>query len=474
MKELKSKKKQETGNKDEVDNMVGFRAKQMNQGEKDNLIGQHKSYPAVDPVDCVDVGEKSRENGESDQSRREIMLRNMVGLRDENITLIDNSGDNTAIDDKNNIQIYPFTILDFLGVVVSIVLFVFDVVTDILLAMEYKNHGRMVECALTSSVVVASFLVAGSLSTVWYLQDGSGPVGKVGKFLFLVVAFPFSTIIRNFSYLKHGFLSRRSTDKKKHYNRMIKNDIDASFLRMFDAFFESAPQLIIQVYIAIHDTPQEELHLQILRAVTIASSLAGLAWSVTGYNRALRIFNATSGLKANTYCGAVGYFLWRVFEIGPRITAIVMLISIEGNGPYYVIFGVLFHWMVMITVAFFKNVKAYKRTLHNILFIVFIGFVQIISFMNLSRDKSRVLAIAYYSLFHVENAVMVALFVFWGDVDKSSWVYIATISVASSGVVLCTLFMIMYYTLCHPKVSRTCTCNHNEEMQNVYKPSDNV
>jgi hypothetical protein len=49
--------------------------------------------------------------------------------------------------------------------------------------------------------------------------------------------------------------------KIKHYEKMIKNDSDASLLRMFDAFVESAPQLIIQVYIAMHDTPEEALHL---------------------------------------------------------------------------------------------------------------------------------------------------------------------------------------------------------------------
>ncbi|XP_061194081.1 XK-related protein 6-like [Saccostrea echinata] len=442
-----SKKKKFEMGEDEVDNMVGFRGKQKIHDENNET------------EDCVDSGGTTTQNGVDNQSKGDKvprgMLRNMVGKRDEKATLIIDEKD-TAEDDKTDIQLYPFSVLDFLGAIVSIIVFAVDVVTDILLALEYKDHGRTVECALTSSVVVASFLVAGTLSSIWYVQDGSGPKGRITKTLFIIVAFPFATVIRKISYIKHGCLSRKSTDKQKHYNRMIKDKLDACLLSMFDAFVESAPQLIIQIYITIHTPPQETLHLEILRSITIASSLAGVAWSITGYNRALRVLNATSGLAANTKCGAVGYFLWRVFEIGPRITAIVMLISIEGNGPYYIIFGVLFHWMIMITVAFFKNLRVYRRKLHNILFIVFIGFVQIVSFMNLSQGKSRVLAIAYYSLFHVENAVIVALFVFWGDVDTSSLAYLATISVASSGIVFCTLFMLMYYTLCHPKVVGSC------------------
>lgn len=180
----------------------------------------------------------------------------------------------------------------------------------------------------------------------------------------------------------------------------------------------------------------------------------GLAWSVTSYYRVLRISSSTSGVRANTICGGIGYFLWRLFEIGPRITAIVMLISVDSYG-LYITFGAIFHWMIMSTMAYFKNVKVYVETIHNILFISFISFVQIVSFMNLSRGRSRYYAIIYYSIFHAENAAMVALFVFWTEMDKSSWIFITTVCVASSGTLFCSLFMILYYKLCHPKVSRS-------------------
>lgn len=193
--------------------------------------------------------------------------------------------------------------------------------------------------------------------------------------------------------------------------------------------------------------------LEILRSFTIATSLAGLSWSVTSYYRNLRIFHATSGLKANSICGAVGYFLWRVFEIGPRITAIVMLLSVDSHG-LYIIFGSLVHWFIMLTMAFLRHVKVYTKPVHNIMFIVFISFVQIISYMNLSHGKSRLFAIIYYTLFYVENVVMVLLFVLWTDIDKSSWIFLVTICVASSGTLFCTLFMALYYKLCHPKLTR--------------------
>lgn len=441
-----SSKQQKIEDEDEVDNMVGYR-------RDHTIVIINGSESNLDTVDgAVSFRHTCTDTYTEDDGR--VLLGNALGSRDEKAIKLTELKDEIT----DNSQEYPFTALQCIGTLVSLILFVVDVVTDILLAMEYRDHDRVLEFALTSSMIIASFLVTGILSTIWYIQDVTGPKSRVKKILFLIAAFPFSIIIRNLVFIKHGWLSRksRSEEKSKHYKQMMKEGRDVSLLMMFDSFVESAPQLIIQMYIAMHHPSQESLHLEILRSFTIATSLAGLSWSVTSYYRNLRISSATSGLKANSICGAVGYFLWRVFEIGPRITAIVMLLSVDSHG-LYIIFGSLVHWFIMLTMAFLRHVKVYDEPIQNIMFIVFISFVQIISYMNLSHGKSRRFAIIYYTLFYVENVLMVLLFVLWTDIDKSSWIFIVTVCVASSGTLFCTLFMVMYYKLCHPKVSHKST-----------------
>ena len=39
---------------------------------------------------------------------------------------------------------------------------------------------------------------------------------------------------------------------------MILTDLDASFLRMFDAFVESAPQLVLQIYLILKEQENME------------------------------------------------------------------------------------------------------------------------------------------------------------------------------------------------------------------------
>lgn len=50
---------------------------------------------------------------------------------------------------------------------------------------------------------------------------------------------------------------RKESNKYHHYIEMILTDRDASLLRMFDAFIESAPQLVLQIYLILRE--QENL-----------------------------------------------------------------------------------------------------------------------------------------------------------------------------------------------------------------------
>ena len=50
--------------------------------------------------------------------------------------------------------------------------------------------------------------------------------------------------------MKFGWRSRRGDDKSiSDYNRMVCEYRDATMLRLLEAFMESAPQLVLQLYI---------------------------------------------------------------------------------------------------------------------------------------------------------------------------------------------------------------------------------
>ena len=65
-------------------------------------------------------------------------------------------------------------------------------------------------------------------------------------------------ILRYIDSLIYGIKSRRAAatnDKAaqiKYYTFMVNEDADATLLRLFEGFMESAPQVTLQLYILIH------------------------------------------------------------------------------------------------------------------------------------------------------------------------------------------------------------------------------
>lgn len=138
----------------------------------------------------------SNETNGHTEERRTSSRDDMVGVNksvDPNDDVVDPFIPVIQADDlkKSSNQIYPFSAIDFISINVSIVFFCIDFLTDILLAKDYYDEGMMFECALTSSLVAASFLVTGILSSFWHAQE------KPRRHLCLVfLTFPFATIER--------------------------------------------------------------------------------------------------------------------------------------------------------------------------------------------------------------------------------------------------------------------------------------
>ena len=117
-------------------------------------------------------------------------------ITDENETRLQNfsngaNGHTKKLDIAEFVELYPFSAIDFISINVSVVFFCLDFLTDILLAKDYYDEGMIFECALTSSLVAASFLVTGILSSFWHAQK------KPRRNLCLMLlTFPFATIER--------------------------------------------------------------------------------------------------------------------------------------------------------------------------------------------------------------------------------------------------------------------------------------
>lgn len=191
---------------------------------------------------------------------------------------LDQSGDDsivgatTTIDLTDGLELrtkrleMTFSFLDAASLVFSMCSFFLDLVTDIAVACFHYLNNDYWYCALTVAFIMLPTLVTTGISLRWYIIDsqleGTEPISKtqwmIRSFFHI---FQIAPILRYYESLQYGLLFRNTKDleeKRKMYMKMIYEDADATMLRLFESFMESAPQLMLQMYIITKNYPFDD------------------------------------------------------------------------------------------------------------------------------------------------------------------------------------------------------------------------
>ena len=241
-----------------------------------------------------------------------------------------------ASNKKDEVDALPsklqYTNFDMLCTIVSMLTYLFDLVMDCTVAFYFYHlgvhHGvyHYWYCGLTITFVLLPSLTMTGFSLRWYLMDAENshlPHVPFWRWILRVVVlmFQFAPLLRYFDSIRYGLKSRqagkeeaaakddaiarkRAREKRvKYYTLMVYEDADATLLRLFECFMESAPQLVLQIYILIKDPHATKLNDETLvqgdqvadtlikstiLGVSVISSLVSLAWSLVVYHRSLR------------------------------------------------------------------------------------------------------------------------------------------------------------------------------------------
>ncbi|XP_052106365.1 XK-related protein 6-like [Mytilus californianus] len=223
--------------------------------------------------------------------------------------------------------------------------------------------------------------------------------------------------------MHHGWKSRSvnaiELDVRYHYKKMIYEDTDAAMLRMFEAFLESAPQLILQIYIILTETQDDTIIMRklvlnflfhIVRGFAISGSWMSVSGSLVSYQNALRASHNIKGSGLST-CGTILFYLWRACE----------------------------------------------------------GYLMIFCFQNVQDGRTRFRALFYYYMIFSENIVMLIL---WGyfTQHKSEWLYLAAIGTVASFMVI----QIIVQLFSSNNVNGTNSTFAYNVSQTSYKNIDNI
>ena len=234
-----------------------------------------------------------------------------------------------------------YNCFDFFCTFISITTYIIDVVMDCIVAYYFYHlavdHGiyHYWYFSLTLVFIVLPSLTMTGFSFRWYLMDSDNQqLPKVGlaRWLLrlLVLILQVAPILRYIDSMRYGIMSRLAAkreeqaekeedrikfkmERRKWYTLMVYEDADATLLRLYESFMESAPQLVLQIYILLKDPHASRIYpykhpvdsddnhhaddilddesgvnpvlkLTIL-VMSVASSLVSLAWSLVVYHR---------------------------------------------------------------------------------------------------------------------------------------------------------------------------------------------
>ncbi len=324
-----------------------------------------------------------------------------------------------------------FTPVSLIFLVLGLVLYLWDVISDLILAVEYFNQGDVIWGSLTLSF----FVVAGICMSVlnvhqWtYLKTQQSENNDVGKFFrenfpvkLLDIGFVMSMLLsvtplmwvvvlifvwrKGRKYLTGNEDRLRDTDLLQE-----KIAIKVANSQMVEAFIEAAPQFLLQLYI-VFSSPWQGMTWKFgLQVFGISSAMISLSWTLVVLYCSFHLFDSKhpSNMKEK-----VCVLLWQLFVVIPRFLALALFASVY---KWYILTiflghtGIVFISHFKVTVA--KNCKAAVNSL-LVATISNFGFNPKLTFFGQDDEappgcRVKVWYCLYHILVFMENALMIYL-----------------------------------------------------------------
>jgi len=392
-----------------------------------------------------------------------------------------------------------YNALDFLCTTISVLTYVVDVVFDCIVAYYFYHlavdHGiyHYWYFGLTVFFIVMPSLTMTGFSLRWYLMDNdNAQLPKVGMVRWvlrlLVLLLQIAPILRYIDSMRYGILSKCARTREmnatteeekakwhrervKWYTLMVYEDADATLLRLYESFMESAPQLVLQIYILLKDPHASRIYpykppvegmdvdhtedvlepgvnpvlkLSIL-VLSVTSSLISLAWSLVVYHRSLRY---TYPHKKNiNFVGTLFQFLWHFCSITARVLALSLFASAlpQWIGPLCAA-----HWIVMASWVISQRTAACNTKGEEFLFALVLGVIYIFMFFNAKEERTRYKYLLYYSFCLVENSAIICIWFLSPSTSLANWYVFPAMVGHYLAFFAGIMFMLCYYLWFHP------------------------
>nr|XP_042126670.1 XK-related protein 9 isoform X1 [Peromyscus maniculatus bairdii]XP_042126671.1 XK-related protein 9 isoform X1 [Peromyscus maniculatus bairdii]XP_042126673.1 XK-related protein 9 isoform X1 [Peromyscus maniculatus bairdii]XP_042126674.1 XK-related protein 9 isoform X1 [Peromyscus maniculatus bairdii]XP_042126675.1 XK-related protein 9 isoform X1 [Peromyscus maniculatus bairdii]XP_042126676.1 XK-related protein 9 isoform X1 [Peromyscus maniculatus bairdii]XP_042126677.1 XK-related protein 9 len=350
-----------------------------------------------------------------------------------------------------------YTKCNFAMSVFGIMIYVTDLVADILLSARYFHDGQYVFGVLTLSFVLCGTLIVQCFSYSW-LKDDLKKAGQESERYFLLLhCLQGGVFTRYWFALRKGYHvvfkhSSRTRSFMEGQTDPHKEAIDAatdlSMLRLFETYLEGCPQLILQLY-AFLERGQANLS----QYAVIMISCCAISWSTVDYQVALRKSLPDKNLLGGL-CPKLTYLFYKLFTLLSWALSVVLLLFMDVK---VALFLLLFLWLMGFIWACIQQTQFCNSLSMEFLYRIVVGFILVFTFFNIKGQNTKCPMSCYY-IVRVLGTLGI-LTVFWAfplSIFNSDY-FIPISATIVLALLLGIIFLTVYYGIFHP--------NRNAETQ---------
>ncbi|XP_056155711.1 XK-related protein 9 [Lampris incognitus] len=345
--------------------------------------------------------------------------------------------------------------LQWLLTMAGLLLYVVDIGTDVGLALQYFRHSDFVWAGLTVAFVLAGLLGTQIFSYAWYreditncMTDREGNTPTLTGFTALHL-FGMGMFTRYYYLLTGGYRAVWTTasdnaeeEKGEVHPALFGQATDLSMLKLFEAFLESVPQLLLQLYIIMLGHEERS----VIQYISMAFSLFNVAWTLVDYRRCLRrslpLFQTTPSCFPT-----VVYLLYKLFTITAHVLGYGLLLILS---PYSTV-GLASIWLLGTVWAHFLRTDFCKRRILEWLYRAIIGFILTFTFFNVKGHNTKAAMSLYYFFHGLVNIAAPVLLVLLKRETQAARYFLPVASVIYGGTVSGLACLTAYYTFLHPR-----------------------
>ncbi|XP_067108056.1 XK-related protein 9 isoform X1 [Osmerus mordax] len=346
-----------------------------------------------------------------------------------------------------------YTKLRWICTALGLVLYLVDVGTDIVLGVTYFIARDFVWSGLTLFFMLLGAVSTQIFSYAWYRDDmrnvlinpdGNSRISGMSKCgLTLLHLSGMGVFTRYYHLLKKGGRAVWSDkmDEKDQRLRLFCLATDLSMLKLFETFLESAPQLLLQLYIILGHN-----YRSITQYVSLVGSFVNITWSIVDYRRCLRrslthVNEMPSGLPLTVY------MLYKLLTITSHILSYTLLLVLN----IYSTIAMLIIWILGTIWAFWLQTNFCTSKGLEYLYRAIVGVILAFTFFNVKGQHTRS-AMSVYYVFHVlvNLSTPMLLMLLRPELTDSEFLMPVTLLIDVT-TVLGILCLVVYYTLLHPR-----------------------